>query len=423
MEYIEKDCGSYKLHVYKTDKFRTVNISLVFRRVIKKDDITIRNVLSNMLLQSSHNYKEKRDLSIKCQDLYSTIINNHTYRLGNYIFTNFDMEVLLDKYTEEGNLEEAIKFLSEIIFKPDISNKKFREDKLEIVKTKVSNNLNSIKENASMYSVIRLNEVFNNNSPISYRVGGYLEDLDDINTSNLYKYYDSFINHDFIDIFVVGDVSNDIVNMIKKSFKFRTVKRRRVPYKLDKFRVRSRKLKGTESINNSQSRVGIMCPIGKLNDYEEKYVLPIYNYIFGGSPESKLFRNVREKHSLCYSINSIVNKFDNSMMILSGIDKSNYDKCIKLIEDELQNMRWGKFSKKDIEIAKEYYNTNLDELMESPNTIISNGLVSNLLKLDSIDKRRENIVKVSKNDVMRVGKKIKLDTIFFLEGMGDNNGE
>ena len=111
------------------------------------------------------------------------------------------------------------------------------------------------------------------------------------------------------------------------------------------------------------------------------------------------------------------------MMILSGIDKSNYTKCIKLIEDELQNMRWGKFSKKDIEIAKEYYNTNLDELMESPNTIIINGLVSTLLKLDSIEKRRENILKVSKTDIMKVAKKIKLDTIFFLEGMGDSNEE
>ncbi len=418
MEYIEKDCGAFKLHVYKTNKFRTVNISVVFRRVIKKDEITIRNVLSHMLLQSSKNYKEKRDLAIKVQELYATTLYNNTYRLGNYIFTNYDMEVLNDKYTEEGNLDEAIKYLSEIIFKPDVTNKKFREDKLDIVKTKISNSLNTLKENAPMYSVIRSFETFNSNSPISYRLGGYLEDLDSIDTSKLYKYYDSFINHDLIDIYVVGDVSNDVIKSIKKYFKFRTVKRRRIPYKLDRFRVRSRKLKGTERIDNSQSRISIICPIGKLSDYEEKYVLPIYNYIFGGCTESKLFRNVREKNSLCYSINSVVNKFDNIMMILCGIDKINYDKCITLIEEELQNMRWGKFTKKDLDIAKEYYQTNLDELMESPNTIINNGLVSDLLRLDSLDKRRESIVKVTKNDVIKVAKKIKLDTIFLLEGVG-----
>ena len=417
MEYIEKDCGSYKLHVYKTNKFRTVNVSVVFRRVIKKQDITIRNVLSNMLLQSSKNYNDKRLLAIKSQDLYSANVSNHTYRLGNYIFTNFDLEVLLDKYTESGNFEESLKYLSEIIFKPDVYNKKFKEDKLEIVKTKISNNLSTIKENSSMYTLIRLNEVFNS-GPISYRVNGYVEDLEDINTANLYNYYDSFINHDLVDIFVVGDVSNDDIKLIKKYFKFRTVKRRRIPYKLDRFRVRSRKLKGKETISNSQTKVGIMCPIGKLSDFEEKYVLPIYNYIFGGCTESKLFREVREKHSLCYGIRSMINKFDNTMMILSGIDKSNYDKCIKLIEEELQNMRWGKFTKKEIAMAKEYYKTSLEEIMESPGSIMTNGLVTDILKLDSIDKRLDNIMKVEKNDIIKVSKKIKMDTIFCLEGVG-----
>ncbi len=423
MEYIEKDCGAFKLHLYKTDKFRTVNISLVFRRVIKKDEITIRNVLTSMLLRSSKNYKSKRDLAIKAQDLYSCEINNHNYRLGNYIFSNINMNVLNDKYTEEGNLEESIKYLSELIFKPDVYAKKFNDKNLELVKNSISNTINSLREESSKYSVIRLNEIFNSNSPISYRMCGYLEDLDNIDSESLYKYYESFINHDFLDIYVVGNVDNEVINMIKKYFKFRTVKRRRVPYKLNRFRVRSRKLKGTENIDNSQSTISIMCPIGKISDYEEKYVIPLYNYILGGTADSKLFREVREKNSLCYGISSHINYFDGVMKILSGIDKTNYNKCITLIEAELQNMRWGKFTNKDINIAKEYFLTNLEETLENPNTIINDCLLSDLLKLDSIDKRREMINKVKKNDIVKVAKKIKLDTIFYLEGLGGNNEE
>ena len=423
MEYIEKDCGAFKLHLYKTDKFRTVSISLVFRRVIKKEDITIRNVLTNMLLKSSKNYKSKRDLAIKAQELYSCEVSNQNYRLGNYIFSNINMNVLNDKYTEEGNLEEAIKYLSELIFKPDVYNKKFNEKNLELVKNNIGNNIVSLKEDSTKYSIVRLNEIFNSNSPISYRVCGYLEDLENIDGESLYKYYESFINHDFLDIYVVGNVDNEIIKMIKKYFKFRTVKRRRVPYKLDKFRVRSRKLKGTESIDNSQSVISIMCPIGKLSDYEEKYVLPLYNYILGGTADSKLFREVREKNSLCYGISSNTNAFDGVMKIVSGIDKSNYNKCITLIEEELQNMRWAKFTNKDINIAKEYYLTNLEEILESPSNIINDCLVSDLLKLDSIDKRREMITKVKKSDISKLAKKIKLDTIFYLEGLGGNNEE
>lgn len=35
--------------------------------------------------------------------------------------------------------------------------------------------------------------------------------------------------------------------------------------------------------------------LNDLTDFELRYVLNIYNYILGGSPDSKLFKNIREK--------------------------------------------------------------------------------------------------------------------------------
>ena len=54
--------------------------------------------------------------------------------------TNFYLTALNDKYTEEGNFAESIKFLSEVIFNPDVENEKFKRDKLDIVKTIALNN-------------------------------------------------------------------------------------------------------------------------------------------------------------------------------------------------------------------------------------------------------------------------------------------
>ena len=166
MEYFSKDLNSYKLHLINTDKFKTVTVKVLFRSPIVKDKITIRNVLCDILLQSTLNYNSRRKISIKTEDLYSAHINNNVTRNGNYITSSFTLSILNDKYTEKDNMIESIKFLSEILFNPDVVDKKFNEDRLNIVKNNIKNNINNIKENPTKYSLIKLNEAYSD-GPIS----------------------------------------------------------------------------------------------------------------------------------------------------------------------------------------------------------------------------------------------------------------
>ena len=120
MKYTKKDLGAYRLHLIETDKFKTVTVRVSFREPIKKEEITLRNILCDMFTQSSKKYRSKRALTIKAQDLYAADIQTSNSRLGNYINTDFYLAVLNDKYTEPGNFKESLQFLSEIIFHPDV---------------------------------------------------------------------------------------------------------------------------------------------------------------------------------------------------------------------------------------------------------------------------------------------------------------
>ena len=122
MNYTKKDLGSFRLHLIRTNKFKTVTMKVLFHTPITKEDITKRILLSDILLQSSKKYESKRSMTIEAEELYSATLSTGNQRLGNYIFTNFNLQVLNDKYTEEGNLEKAVEFLSEIIFHPNINN-------------------------------------------------------------------------------------------------------------------------------------------------------------------------------------------------------------------------------------------------------------------------------------------------------------
>ena len=418
MEYIKKDLGSYKLHLIKTDKFKSITVKVSFHRVIKKNEITIRNILSDMFMQSSKKYNSKRELTIKAQDLYAAGLRTTNSRLGNYINTDFYLTVLNDKYTEDGNFASSLEFLGEIIFNPDVEDGKFNEEKLDIVKSTCRSALNSIKEDASNYSLIRMAEAFGEGEPISYRMMGYLEDLDNITGTSLYEFYLDMIKNDFVDIFVIGDISiKETTDLIKMYFKFDILKKLKMPFMVDEKKPRRSKLVFNEEIDNTQSKLAIGCRINGLSEYERNYPLTLFNVIFGGCSDSKLFKEVREENSLGYTIYSITNKLDNVLLIRAGIDKENYKKTVSLIEKNLKDMCNGKFDETDILMAKEYYNTALEEIEDSQSKIINNYLMMELINTDDIDVKREKMSKVTKSEIVKVAKKVTIDTIFCLEGV------
>lgn len=417
MQVINKDLGSYNLHFIKTDIFKTITMKVIFHTPIIKEDITKRNILSDILLQSTKEYKTRRDLTIKSEDLYAADIYTSNQRVGNYIMTSFILQTLNDKYTEENNFEESIKFLHEIIFNPDVEEERFKEDKLELVKSNATLALNSIKEDAANYSLIRMSEAYDKTSPISYRMTGYLEDLDKITEENLYEYYERMLDNDYVDIFILGDINEkELLPIIKKYFKFKKVKKRKASYYLPNKKPRKRRLFAKETTKNSQSKLAIACPIKKMTDYEKNYSLLLANIILGGTGDSKLFKEVREENSLCYTIRSNYNRLDNLMVINAGIDNVNFDKAVELITKNVQDMKKGKFTDSDINVAKEFYKTSAESLMESPSRIINEVLTEEILGVEPLSERVRKIEKVTKKDIMRACKKINMDTVFLLEG-------
>lgn len=418
MKYTKKDLGSYNLHLIHTDKLKTTTVRVIFHTPIHKEEITKRVLLSDILLQSSNKYKTRRDMTIEAEELYSVDIATNNQRMGNYIATSFNMQVLNDYYTEEGNLEKSIEFLKEILFNPDTENHSFSKDKLDIAKYNSVVSISSLKEDATSYSMIRMAEAYDKESPISFRMVGYLEDLEKIDEKNLYECYQNMIDNDYVDIFVVGDFEEkEMLALIKKNFKFKKIKKPKESYFLKNKKPRKRRLIAKETIENTQSKLSIACPISKLTSYERDYPLVLANLILGGGSESKLFKEVREKNSLCYTIRSVASKLDNVLVISAGIDRKNYQRAVDLITENLNELKKGHFTDKEIEVAKEFYNTSLEELEESDNRMISEVLSGEILKLDPIDVRKEKMSKVKKSEIVKVLKKIDMDTIFLLEGV------
>lgn len=421
MNYECINMGAYNLHVIMTTKFKTVTVEVNFREKVEKENITMRNILKTVLLNTNKNFQSERELIKETENLYDLKLVSSNMRIGNYSNLAFKIRFLNEKYTEESMNEYSIAFLMDVIFNPDIENNMFKKDVLKKCKNKLEKSIKSLQDNKLKYTLFKLLET-TKDKPYSYNSYGNLEDLEKINTSNLYEYYKKVINENYIDVFVVGDVnSTEIKEIFKKHFKTNTFKKVNNNILVEELKPRQRIIKKVEKEKANQSQLTILCSLNDLTEFERKYVLLVYNELLGGSSNSLLFDNVREKNSYAYYINASCKAYDNILIIYSGIEPGNSDNVLKLIKKTLQNISKGKFEDKLLDSAKETIISSIKASMDSPAGIINTYYAKVLVNSLTFEERIENISRITKEDVINISKKISMHTVYLLEG--DKNEE
>ena len=417
MKYIKKELPSYNLHMIKTDKFKSTYIEVIFSNEIKKENITINNFLSSYLTYSTKKYNNKIKYARKLEELYAASVFSNVDRLGKMFNVDFNMRVLNDKYTEDGLLKQAVDFLYEVLFNPNVVNDEFDKDVFKVIKNNEQSRIERFKENQRDYSILKLYELFDKDAPYAFNLKGYIEDLNKITPKNLYSYYKEFIKCNNIDIFIIGDIDFDETeNIFTNKFKFNNKKDDSYDAIIECRRHRKERQEVVEKDNTNQAKLSIACTIEDITKFEKEYVLNLYNIILGGSADSKLFKNIREKYSLCYYASSNANKLDNVLTISSGINKENYSKMLILIDKEMKDMEKGKFSDEELDNAIKYYISALDEIDDKPVVLLASYYAIAKLGVASIEERKKKIKTVTREDIMALAKKIHIDTIFLLGG-------
>ena len=417
MNYEKYSYGAYNLHIINTNKFKTIKVTVNFRTKSLENEITIRNILKMILLNSCKDYPKEKDLIIESENLYDLKVSSLSSRVGNYSILSFNLEFLNEKYTEKNMNEYSLDFFMNLLFKPNVQDNKVDQTRFNVVTNVLRKSINSIKDNKTKYSIIKVLEVMNHNMPYSFNPFGKIEELDSITPESLYEYYKKVLTNDLVDILVVGEVDSEkIREYFTNNFKVNTYKKVKNDILLPNILPRKKVKKIIEKDNVNQSKLAIGLRISNMTDYERKYVLRVYNEILGGGGNSMLFNTIREKHSLAYYINSFSQFYDNIAIIYAGVNSSKINMAIKLIKDTLNKMGKGIFSDEDLNNAIQTIISAIEVSEDSNTGIINNYYAQSLVNADNLDIKIKKYSNITKEDVVNIAKKIKMDTIYILEG-------
>ena len=277
--------------------------------------------------------------------------------------------------------------------------------------------INSKIDNKDMYALDRcIEEMYKDEDYALYKYG-YVEDLKDIDAASLHKHYMEIIKNSKIDIFISGGINeeevmhvvdNNITNLDDREAVY--IKNSIAPLKEATLTPEIKK----DKKNIVQGKLVIGLDIVGINK-DVRYIASMYNTILGDSANSKLFQNVREKAHLAYSARSSYIRQKNNIYIRCGIDIENYETAIKVIEEQIDDMKNGNFSEEDIDIAKKYMEAAIKLIKNEPDAEIIYYLGQELSDTDvDLDTHIENIKKVTFEAIKDLANKISINTIYFL---------
>lgn len=424
MEYRKHTYDSFNIHTIKSDKYKNCHMEIIFRSKVKKEDYTKHLFLFELLLESNKEYDTFSKLAIQCEDMYSYQLNTSVGRTGNYLFGSIIADFINPKYVDESLLENFISFPFSLIFNPNIKGDAWDENSFNITKNKIKQRIASDKERVQNYALNRLRNIMAPDKPISIITSGYMDDLENITKTNIVSFYNYVLRNYYCDVFIYGNLDMNVVTkIILSKNELNSIKTSDLGNIFINIPSVKKVNRCSEYSKITQSIYLEGYTLDNLSDREKNYVLPIFNQIFGeGSLNSKLFTIVREENSLCYSIRSLYMKVDGLLIVYTQIESSSEDKVSKLIGKCLKEMTNGNFTDDDIKNAKSAFINSLNLIFDSESRTIDYYYFKELVNNDSLDKRILEFKSVTKEEIMNVAKKIKLNTTYILGNKGDNNG-
>jgi len=220
-----------------------------------------------------------------------------------------------------------------------------------------------------------------------------------------------------MDIYVVGNVDPRYVEEVfTKYFSFQRGQILNIPSPNIYKEVKEVKYV-TENLEVTQGKLTLGFRTNVPANSEEYFSLLVYSGVLGGGPFSKLFMNVREKASLAYYAYSRLERFRGLMVVSCGIEIENYNKALDIILKQLKEIEEGNISDYELDSTIKALKTSLNAMKDNATSKSDYYLSQKIAGVDlNIEEFIKKVEKVTKEDVVEVAKKVKLDTVYFMTG-------
>lgn len=414
MELVE----NVSLQLEKNDKFKDIGISIRFMAPLSKELASLRSLLAIMICDRCEKYPTKKQMNEIQDCLYGTVISAQTVGYGKAQVMEIRTRVIDPQYVKDKDLLQSVfAYIHEVLFHPLLNEAAFTEAKA-VLKAK----LMRLRDDPAQYVIAQGFKLAGEGTPLAISSLGDLEELEKLTLDDVKRIHNQLLNEDQIDIIVCGAIDEEkLQELIAKQLPFKPRNTCIESHYIFHSEQKPRYEKEKRVVNQCnifmmwQTGIGICDP-----DY---YALRVANAMFGQYPTSLLFREVREKRSLCYNILASLVSFDGAMVVTTGVEAEHIEQAITVIQEQFQRICDGEFDDELLTVSKTMIANSLRASKDSMPSLIAHLYQNQVLNHDiSIDERITKIQAVKIEDVKRVFQKCR-QCMSFVVCQEDNEDE
>jgi predicted Zn-dependent peptidase len=348
-------------------------------------------------------------------------VSSGTYKRGEKLYFSYECDFIKDEFLPDGEklLSEALGMFEELVFNPYLVDGGFDKKILDSEKTELENSIKSIINYKNAYVREKCIENLCKGERYAISEQGSLSEIPGITEKSLYEFYKWVLESAQVEIVFIGEAdAQKLADDFKAIFEKHT---KRAPETIDETYITGEvkekvcELEETMQVNQGKLALGFRTGVGVTD--KDCTSMSLFAEIFGGSPMSKLFMNVREKLSLCYYCRASLDSYKGIMLVLSGIQSKNRDKSFEAIMKELSDIQSGNVTEDEFEAAKLSLVNSYKTLDDSP-AALSAWYISRIMckSFENPEEIVNRIMNTTVEEVIEVSKKVRLDTVYFLKG-------
>ncbi len=399
-----------------TDKRYKKNlISVAFSTQLSEDTATENVIVPVLLTKCNSKLPTYKAFNNKMSRLYASGIGGTAGRQYDLQTISFGAYYLDDIYALSGEKMTGIMtdILIDCLTSPVTENGVFSEKFVELEKKTVIDNIETAINDKRSYAIERAMKTICKGEPASVCSYGTVEKAKLITPDSAYKAYRRMLETMPCEIICTGCSDFDGV-----AEKFAAAFEKAGRHDIENTTIALSPVKTqteevTERLTVNQSKL----VLGFKSHSDDDAALVLLQKIFGGTTSSKLFRNVREKMSLCYYCSASRNDLKGIMLVNSGVENENIEKTKEAVIDQLEEIKNGNFTNEDINFAEMAIKNDFKSVADSAGNV-SNWYFDCIRKNDIVtpEEKLGRYLGVSKERIIAAAKSMVLDSVYVLTG-------
>lgn len=407
--------GVFFSHVTDT-KFYSNRLSVHLITQLDTEMVTNNAVVPAILRLGCESCPDFTALNSRLGRMYGASLGYDVSRFGDKQVLSISVKGIDQRVTlqNEDMVAQLGELLCDIVLEPLIKDDGFLPENTALEKQNLIDTIESEINDKRIWAQSQCQTLLFGDSPRSIRPYGTVEQARAITPHSAYEAYKRLIRSAHIELMFVG--SGDY-HSAQAAFekRFGSLERENTMAESTRpvFSDEPVKTK-VETMDISQSKLvmGFKC---RVSDERNRYALRLMTALYGGTPFSKLFLNVREKMSLCYYCAARYDRGNDVLMVSSGVEKDKKQQASEEILKQLEAVQKGDFSDEAFHNTILSLNTSFDAVGDSLYTL-ENWYLTRILDGEgrSPDEERSQFNSLTRDEVTAAASLVKLDAVYFL---------